>query len=71
MMYMPDTLKAILDLMDADVARISVRTSYNITAVSFSAEELVAEIQQHLPDFTCAVPARLPSGYRRLLALGH
>ncbi len=53
MMYMPDTLRAILDLMQADPARITVRSSYNVTAVSFSVEELVAEIQRHLPGFTC------------------
>jgi nucleoside-diphosphate-sugar epimerase len=53
MMYMPDAIAAILQLMAADEAAIKIRTSYNLTAVSFSAEELVAEIQQHLPDFTC------------------
>ena len=53
MMYMPDTIKAILDLMDAPAEDIHVRSSYNLAAVSFSAEELVAEIQRHLPDFTC------------------
>lgn len=53
MMYMPDAVRAILDLMDAPAGAISVRTSYNITAVSVSVEELVAEIQRHLPDFTC------------------
>jgi nucleoside-diphosphate-sugar epimerase len=53
MMYMPDAIAAILQLMAADEAAIKIRTSYNLTAVSFSAAELVAEIQQHLPDFTC------------------
>jgi nucleoside-diphosphate-sugar epimerase len=53
MMYMPDAIKAILSLMEADPKAIAVRSSYNITAVSFSAEELVAEIQKHLPKFTC------------------
>ncbi len=53
MMYMPDAIAAILNLMEADPASIKVRSSYNIAAVSFSAEELVAEIQKHLPDFTC------------------
>jgi nucleoside-diphosphate-sugar epimerase len=53
MMYMPDAIAAILHLMEADSASIKVRSSYNIAAVSFSAEELVAEIQRHLPDFTC------------------
>jgi nucleoside-diphosphate-sugar epimerase len=53
MMYMPDAIKAILDLMQAEPAAITVRSSYNVTAVSFSAAELVAEIQTHLPQFTC------------------
>ena len=53
MMYMPDAIEAILHLMEADPALIKVRSSYNIAAVSFSAEELVAQIQKHLPEFTC------------------
>lgn len=53
MMYMPDTIRAILGLMEADSTAIKIRSSYNITAVSFSAAELVAEIQKHLPTFTC------------------
>ena len=53
MMYMPDAVKAVIDIMAAPAAVITVRSSYNIAAVSFSAEELVAEIQQHLPAFTC------------------
>lgn len=53
MMYMPDAIRAILELMQADPAAIKIRSSYNITAVSFSAAELVTEIQKHLPDFTC------------------
>ena len=53
MMYMPDAIAAILHLMEADPALIKVRSSYNIAAVSFSAEELVAEIQKYLPEFTC------------------
>lgn len=53
MMYMPDAIKAILELMKADPALISVRSSYNLAAISFSIAELVAEIQKHLPYFTC------------------
>ena len=53
MIYMPDVIKAILDLMQAQPTVITVRSSYNLAAVSFSAAELVAEIQNHLPDFTC------------------
>lgn len=53
MMYMPDAVRAILTLMQADAAEIAVGSSYNIAAVSFSVAELVAEIQTHLPDFSC------------------
>jgi len=53
MMYMPDTIRAILDLMHAAPEEVKVRTSYNLTAVSFSAEELVKEIRKHRPGFTC------------------
>jgi len=52
-MYMPDVIRAILSLMAAKPAAITIRSSYNITAVSFSAAELVAEIQRHFPHFTC------------------
>jgi len=53
MMYIPDAVQAILDLMSADDDRISIRTSYNVTAFSFSAGELADAIRQHLADFSC------------------
>ena len=53
MMYMPDAIQAILDLMAAEPSQITIRSSYNIAAVSFSAAELVAAIQHHLPHFIC------------------
>ncbi len=54
MMYMPDCLKATMDLMEADSSRIKCRTSYNIAGMSFSAGQLTAEIRKHIPDFRCA-----------------
>jgi len=51
MMYMPDCLKAAIDLMEADPSKIKCRTSYNLSAISFSAGELVAEIRKYIPDF--------------------
>jgi nucleoside-diphosphate-sugar epimerase len=54
MMYMPDCIKATMDLMEADSAKIKCRTSYNLTAISFSAGELVSEIEKHYPEFVCA-----------------
>jgi nucleoside-diphosphate-sugar epimerase len=52
MMYMPDAIKATIDLMEAPAENISVRTSYNIAGVSFSPKEISAAIQKHIPDFT-------------------
>jgi len=51
MMYMPDCLKCTLDLMDADFARLKHHSSFNVTAMSFSAGELAAEIRRHIPSF--------------------
>ena len=51
MMYMPDCLKCTLDLMDADFARLKHHSSFNVTAMSFSAGELAAEIRKHVPSF--------------------
>ena len=51
MMYMPDALKATLDLMHAPAAQISVRDSYNLGAMSFSPEEITAAIRKHIPGF--------------------
>ncbi|MEM2146984.1 MAG: L-threonine 3-dehydrogenase [Candidatus Bathyarchaeia archaeon] len=53
MMYMPDCIKAAINLMDADASRIKCRTSYNVAAISFSPAELVAEIKKHIPEFVC------------------
>lgn len=51
MMYMPDALKATLDLMHAPSENIKVRDSYNLSAMSFSPEEITASIRKHIPDF--------------------
>ncbi len=53
MMYMPDAVRASLQLMDAEPEAISIRTSYNIEAFSFTAAELEAEIQKTIPRFSC------------------
>ncbi len=49
MMYMDDAVKGTMQLMEAPSEQVKVRTSYNLAAISFSAEEIVAEIQKHLP----------------------
>ena len=51
MMYMPDAIRATIELMEAPVDKIAVRTSYNISSMSFSPEEIAAEIKKHIPEF--------------------
>lgn len=51
MMYMPDAIRATLELMNAPVEKISMHYGYNIRAMSFTPEELASEIQKHIPDF--------------------
>lgn len=51
MMYMPDALDAIIDLMEADPAKLGHRNAFNVTAMSFDPEELAAEIKKHIPGF--------------------
>jgi nucleoside-diphosphate-sugar epimerase len=52
MMYMPDAVRATLELMEAESEKISIRTSYNLGGMSFSPKEITKEIQRILPDFT-------------------
>ncbi len=52
MMYMPDALNAIIDLMEADGDRLKHRNAFNVTAMSFDPEGIAAEIRKHIPEFT-------------------
>lgn len=52
MMYMPDAIRATIDLMHADADKLTVRSSYNLNGISFSPKEIAAEIKKHLPDFS-------------------
>ncbi|MBS1755803.1 MAG: NAD-dependent epimerase/dehydratase family protein [Bacteroidetes bacterium] len=52
MMYMPDAIRATIELMEAPKEKIGVRTSYNISGMSFSPAEIAAEIKKHIPAFT-------------------
>lgn len=49
MMYMPDAIRATLELMDAPSTKISIRTSYNLSAMNFTPAELAACIQELVP----------------------
>ena len=53
LMYMDDAIRATMELMEADASRITVRTSYNVSAVSFTAGELAAEVAGRVDGFTC------------------
>ena len=52
MMYMPDAIRATIELMEAPQSKISVRTSYNLSGMSFSPKEIAAEIKKHIPGFS-------------------
>ncbi len=52
MMYMPDALQAIIDLMEADADKLVHRNAFNVTAMSFEPEEIAASIRKHIPGFT-------------------
>ena len=51
MMFMPDAIKATIDLMEADANRLSLWSSYNVAGISFTPKELSKEIQKHIQDF--------------------
>jgi len=53
MMYMPDCIKATVDLMEADLYRVKRHDGYNVAGTSFSAGELATEIKKYIPEFRC------------------
>lgn len=59
MMYMDDAVRGTMELMEADPTKLTVTTSYNFSAISFTAEELAAEINKYIKvDVTYAPDAR-------------
>jgi len=64
MMYMPDAIRATIELMEAPAEKISIRTSYNISSMSFSPAEIAGEIQKKIPSFKIAYSA----DYRQQIA---
>jgi nucleoside-diphosphate-sugar epimerase len=52
MMYMQDAIRATIELMEAPANKISIRTSYNVAAMSFSPQEIASEIRKHIPAFS-------------------
>lgn len=51
MMYLDDAIRGTLDLMQVDAEKVKIRSSYNLAAVSFSPQQIAAEIRKHIPDF--------------------
>lgn len=51
MMYMPDAIRATIELMEAPAEKIKVRTSYNLSGMSFSPKGIGDEIRKHIPGF--------------------
>ncbi|MCP4200578.1 MAG: L-threonine 3-dehydrogenase [bacterium] len=51
MMYMPDSIKAAIEVMEADAGRLAHRNAFNVTSMNFAPEDLAAEIKKHLPEF--------------------
>lgn len=52
MMYMDDAIRATIEIMQAPEENIKIRSSYNLSGVSFTPKEIAAEIKKHIPDFT-------------------
>ncbi|MEA1913104.1 MAG: NAD-dependent epimerase/dehydratase family protein [candidate division WOR-3 bacterium] len=53
MMYMPDAIRGIIELAEADIKNLKHHSDYNLAAMSFSPEELTKEIQRIIPEFKC------------------
>ena len=51
MMYMPDAIRATIELMEAPKEQIKIRTSYNLSGMSFSPKEIAQEIKKSIPEF--------------------
>ena len=51
MMFMPDAIKATIDVMEADESNLSLRSSYNVAGISFTPQILASEIKKHIPGF--------------------
>ncbi len=52
MMYMDDAIRATIEIMQAPAAAIKIRSSYNLSAMSFTPDEIASEIKNHIPEFS-------------------
>ncbi len=51
MMYMPDAIRATIELMEAPAKQVKIRSSYNLAGISFTPKEIAAEVSKHIPNF--------------------
>ena len=51
MMYMPDAIRGTIDLAEAEFSNLKHHCNFNFAAISFSCEEIAAEIKKHIPEF--------------------
>jgi nucleoside-diphosphate-sugar epimerase len=52
MMFMSDAVKGTISLMEADASKLTIRSSYNLSAISFNPKEISDEIKKHIPGFS-------------------
>jgi nucleoside-diphosphate-sugar epimerase len=64
MMFMEDAIKATINIMEAPAEQIKIRSSYNLSAFSFTPKQLVEELKKHVPDFEITYK----SDYRQQIA---
>lgn len=51
MMYMPDAIRATIELMEAPKEQVKIRSSYNLAGISFTPHQIAEEIKKHIPNF--------------------
>ena len=51
MMYMPDAIRATIQMMESPAEKIKIRSSYNLAGISFTPKQIVEEVTKHIPDF--------------------
>ncbi len=51
MMFMPDAIKATIDVMEAESSKLSLRSSYNVAGMCFNPTDVANEIKKHIPEF--------------------
>ncbi len=66
MMYMPDAIRATIEITESAASTIKIRSSYNLAGMSFSPVQLADEIAKYIPDFSCTYQA----DFRQQLAEG-